>query len=217
VPVTLNEAEKEAIMAASKRFFGIVGSYRKGGVIDTVISDILEAAAAQGADTDKIYLADKNIEFCTNCRECVQPAGSERVPCFVHKDDDVNDIIAQAFGADTLVIGAPVNLGSANALTQRFAERCIGSYYYPWGAKFPVLRSKKKPRKAILVSSSAAPAFMNNATFGAGATATLRTIADLLGAEVADVIKVGLVSERDFEVPRRSLDKGREAARRLAA
>ena len=204
-------------MAESKRFLGIVGSYRKGGVIDTVISEILDAAAAQGAVTDKIYLSDKKVEFCTNCRECVQPVGADRVPCFVHKDDDVNDIIGQAFAADTLVIGAPVNLGAANALTQRFAERCIGSYYYPWGARYPVLRSKKKPRKAILVSSSAAPAFMNNATFGAGATATLRTIADLLGAEVADIIKVGLVSERDFEVPARSLDKGRHIARQLAA
>jgi FMN-dependent NADH-azoreductase len=204
-------------MSTAKTFLGIVGSYRKAGVIDTVVSDILEAAAAKGATTDKIYLSDRHIEFCTNCRECVQPPGEERVPCVVHTDDDVNDIIGQAFEADTLVIGAPVNLGSANALTQKFAERCIGSYHYPWGSKFPVLRRKDKPRKAILVSSSAAPAFMNNASFGAGAVSTLRTIADLLGAEVVDVIKVGMVSERDFEVPERSLKKAREVARKLAA
>jgi multimeric flavodoxin WrbA len=204
-------------MTAAKKFLGIVGSYRKGGVIDTVVSDILDAAAANGAETDKIYLSDRHVEFCTNCRECVQPRGDERVPCFVHKDDDVNGIIEKAHAADTLVLGAPVNLGSANALTQRFAERCIGAYYYPWGARYPVLRSKEKPRKAILVSSSAAPAFMNTASFGSGAMQTLRTMADLLGAEVADVVKVGLVSDPDFEVPARSRRKAREAANKLAA
>jgi multimeric flavodoxin WrbA len=204
-------------MPDSKSIIGIVGSYRKGGVIDTVVSAILDTAAEGGASTEKIYLSDRRIEFCTNCRECVQPPGEARVPCVVHTDDDINDIISRVFAADTVVVGAPVNLGSANALTQKFAERCIGAYYYPWGAKYPVLRQKNKPRKAILVSSSAAPAFMNRGTFGSGAIQTLETIADLLGAEVVDTIRVGQVSERDFEVPERSLRKARDAVRQWVA
>ena len=204
-------------MATKKRFLGIVGSYRKGGVIDTVVSEILDAATANGATSEKIYLSDKTINFCTNCRECVQAPGPDRVPCVVHKDDDVNDIFEQINRADTVVLGAPVNLGSANALTQRFAERCIGSYYYPWGAKYPVLRDKKKKRSAILVSSSAAPGFMNSAAFGSGAMTTLRTIADLIGADVIDELKVGLVTTSDFAVPERSLRKARKVAESLAA
>jgi len=204
-------------MATKKRFLGIVGSYRKGGVIDTVVSEILDAATANDATSEKIYLSDKTINFCTNCRECVQAPGPDRVPCVVHKDDDVNDIFEQINRADTVVLGAPVNLGSANALTQRFAERCIGSYYYPWGAKYPVLRDKKKKRSAILVSSSAAPGFMNSAAFGSGAMTTLRTIADLIGADVIDELKVGLVTTSDFAVPERSLRKARKVAESLAA
>ena len=203
-------------MTTEKRFLGIVGSYRKGGVIDTVVSEILDAASECGAATQKIYLEDKRVEFCTNCRECVQPAGIERVPCIVHTDDDVNGIFDEVYQSDTIVLGAPVNLGSANALTQRFAERCIGAYYYPWGKHYPVLRDKSRPRTAILVTSSAAPGFMNGA-FGVGAVTTLQTIADLMGAEVIHTIKVGLVSERDFKVPDRSLKKARLAAEKLAA
>ena len=199
------------------RFLGIVGSYRKGGVIDTVVTEILGAAASAGALTEKIYLADKHVEFCTNCRECVQRPGSERVPCVVHGDDDVDGIFEQVYAASTLILGAPVNLGSANALTQRFAERCIGSYYYPWGRRYPVMRNKAKPRKAIIVSSSAAPAFMNTAAFGSSAIMTLQTIAELLGAEVVETIKVGLVSEREFRVPERNLKKARQIAETLAA
>jgi multimeric flavodoxin WrbA len=204
-------------MNSGSNFLGIVGSYRKYGVIDTVVSEILESAAEAGAASEKIYLLDKNIRFCTNCRECVQPLGKTRVPCQVHKDDDMNDILARVAQADTLVLGAPVNLGSANALTQRFAERCVGAYYYPWGKPFPVLRDPIKTRKAILVSSSAAPAFMNSSAFAAGAITTLRTIADLLGAEVVETIKVGRVSARNFKVPEGSLAKARRAAGKLAA
>lgn len=204
-------------MSPQKRFLGIVGSYRKGGVIDTVISEILDSAASCGALSDKVYLIDKHIEFCVNCRECVQPAGTDRVPCVVHTDDDVNGIFDQVHASDTIVLGAPVNLGSANAITQRFAERCIGAYYYPWGKHYPVLRSKSRPRKAIIVSSSAAPGFMNSGLFGAGAIMTLRTIADLLGAEVIDTVKVGQVSERDFKIPEKCLRKARAAGQRLAA
>lgn len=203
-------------MNDQRRFLGIVGSYRKGGVIDTVVSEILEEATEGGASTGKIYLSDRRVEFCTNCRECVQPEGSERVPCVVHTDDDVNDIFQSIENADVLVLGAPVNLGAANALTQRFAERCIGNYYYPWGRPYPVLRTKRKPRQAILVSSSAAPRFMNSAVFGTGTTRTLETMAELMGAEVSATIKVGGVSEKDFRVPAKRLAEAREAARALA-
>lgn len=199
------------------RFLGIVGSYRKYGVIDTVVSEILDTAARCGASTGKRYLCDSRIEFCTNCRECVQPKGTERVPCFVHTDDDVNDILADVERSDVVVLGAPVNLGSANALTQQFAERCIGYYYYPWGSRMPRLRDKSQRRNAILVSSSAAPAFMNTPLLGSGALSTLKVISELIGARVADTIKVGLVSSRDFQVPEGSLRRARQAAQKLAA
>jgi hypothetical protein len=208
---------KETDVSTPQRFLGIIGSYRKGGVIDTVVSEILDSAASNGATVEKIYLSDRKVEFCTNCRECVQPEGTERVHCVVHKDDDVNDIFRSIESADVLVLGAPVNLGAANALTQRFAERCVGNYYYPWGTHYPVLRTTEKPRRAILVSSSAAPKFMNSAVFGVGTTRTLETMAELMGADVVETIKVGLVSEKDFSVPERSLKKARQTAQALAA
>ena len=50
---------------------GIVGSYRKGGINDTVVGKILEGAADRGAQTEKVFLPDRNVLFCRNCRECV--------------------------------------------------------------------------------------------------------------------------------------------------
>jgi multimeric flavodoxin WrbA len=56
----------------AKKIAGIVGSYRKGRVIDTAVSEILKGAEAHGAEICKIYLIDKHIEFCTNCRNCAR-------------------------------------------------------------------------------------------------------------------------------------------------
>lgn len=200
----------------ARSVFGIVGSYRKNGVIDTVVSNILDAAADAGARTEKIYLEDCDIRFCTNCRQCVQPPGEDYQPCLVH-DDDMREIASKILAADTIVIGAPVNIGAANAITQRFIERCIGFYHYPWGKHFPVTRKKSRDRDAILVSSSAAPAFMNSRLFGSGAMTSLQEFAKIIGARVAKVIKVGLVNTQDFEVPAGIVDKARRAGEHAAA
>jgi multimeric flavodoxin WrbA len=79
----------------TKKVVGIVGSYRKGGTIDAAVSAILEGAEQYGAKTSKIYLVDKHIEFCNNCRTCTQekdPAGN-RGKC-VH-DDDMDEILKE--------------------------------------------------------------------------------------------------------------------------
>ena len=49
-------------MRDNKKVTAIVGSYRKGGIVDTVIDEILASAEEEGAETGKIYLIDKNIE-----------------------------------------------------------------------------------------------------------------------------------------------------------
>lgn len=62
--------------------------------------------------------------------------------------------------ADALVIGAPVNFGNVNALTQQFLERCVCYGYWPWNARRPQWRNPQISKKAVLVSSSAAPGIL---------------------------------------------------------
>ena len=57
-------------MSKKIRVTAIVGTYRKGGIIDTAVDEILDSASQSGAEVKKIYLLDKHIEFCTNCRTC---------------------------------------------------------------------------------------------------------------------------------------------------
>ncbi len=60
------------------RVTAIVATYRKGGMIDSAVAEILAAAREEGAEVERIDLIDKHIEFCTNCRACTQEPGAAR-------------------------------------------------------------------------------------------------------------------------------------------
>ena len=129
----------------------------------------------------------------------------------------MEDILAHAEAADAIVIGAPVNVGGANALTQRFAERCIGYCYWPWDAAAPKPRDRTTRRKAVLVSSSAAPGFMNSRLFGSTGLNPLRMIARMLGADITGVIRIGLAGREEPQLSTRVRRKTRRAGEALAA
>lgn len=46
------------------------------------------------------------------------------------------------------------------ALTKRFIERLSVYGYWPWGRPIPRMRRPEKSRNAVLVTSSACPAFL---------------------------------------------------------
>ncbi len=184
-------------MKSSTKVLGIVGSYRRNGYIDGAVDAVLAASESRGAETRKIYLADFDIGFCTNCRECMQEPGASHVDCIVHHDG-MKDVLSEVAESDAVVAGAPVNAGNANALTQRFVERCAGFYYWPWGTRGgPELRIKEPSRRAVLISSSTAPGFMNSPVFGMNAVHTLKFFARSIGARVVDVIKIGLITDKE--------------------
>lgn len=192
---------------------GIVGSYRKGGTIDQAVSTVLAAATERGAATEKIYLLDSRIEFCANCRNCTQQSGPDPGRCFL--EDDMAGLIERIEGADALVLGAPVNFGNVNALTQRFLERLVGYSYWPWGQPAPKIRKKDQPPKpAVLVTSSAMPAIMGRLL--TGSLRGLKLGADAVGAKPFATLFVGLAAMRERqELPERIIRKARRAGQKL--
>ncbi len=197
-----------------RRILGIVGSYRKDGVIDTLVSNVLSAAEEQGADTEKIYLIDEDIEFCRNCRSCCQETGKEPGECVIA--DDMAEIVDRYEKCDGLVIGAPVNFFNLNALTRRFMERLVCYAYWPWGEPGPHPRKKFRGKKAVLITSSAMPAFM--ARIFTGAPRALRIIAKTMGAKTIAMIYAGKsAQQKEPVIPEKIIRLAREAGRKLAA
>ncbi|MFP5210081.1 MAG: flavodoxin family protein [Acidobacteriota bacterium] len=191
----------------SRKVVAIVGSYRRGGTIDSAVDAVLVGAREKGVETCTIYLTEAHIEFCKNCRTCTQKPGKERGKC-EHKDD-LESILQQVEAADAVVLGSPVNYYNVTAIFRRFLERLLGYAYWPWGQNAPRLRTKEQPRTAILIASSAAPGFL--IPLMTGAPRALRLAAAMLGAKPVGKLWIGLAASephrllamRDYERARR--------------
>jgi multimeric flavodoxin WrbA len=191
-----------------RKVVGIVGSYRKNGTIDQAVDAVLEGAREKGAAISKIYLAEHPIEFCTNCRECTQKPGKARGQCAQH--DGLEQILETIEAADAVVLGSPVNYYNLTAIFRRFLERLLGYAYWPWGKATPKPRDSKRPRRAVLIASSAAPGFV--IPFATGAARALRVTAQMLGAKPVGHMWIGLVGYKPHHV---LSERNRKRARHL--
>lgn len=197
------------------KVIGIVGSYRKGKTIDSAVSAILEGAGAAGAETKKVNLLDKHIEFCTNCRSCMQKKVDGKRDKCIH-NDDMDNILTEIDNADAVVLGSPVNFGTVTALMKRFIERLIPYGYWPWGeALAPVNRIAKADKKAVIVTSSACPAFLGRILMP-NALGTLKRAAKVMGAKVTKSLYFGPVAAtEDSQLSEKALLKARKAGEKL--
>lgn len=199
-----------------KKIVAIVGSYRKNGIVDSAVTKVLEGAQTGGADTVKIYLTEKRIEFCNNCRSCTQEPGDKRGQC-VH-DDDMEEILRQIDDADAYILGSPVNFGSATAITKRFMERLVVYAYWPWGKiTMPKLRNAKLNKKAVVVTSATPPGWLGRIILP-GTVKQLRSIAKVIGAKQIKCLYFGMAPKNpDSTLDDKYLNKAFESGRALVA
>ncbi len=196
-----------------RKIVAIVGSYRKGGIIDSAVDEILSGAQANGGRTEKIYLVDQQIESCRNCRVCTQEAGERRGLCVVQ--DDVDKILNTIDSADAIILGSPMNFGTVTAEMKKFMERLVCYVYWPWGIAAPKHRSELRTKQAVVVASSAAPEWV--ARFSSDIIKLLKQAARLLGAQRTQVLYIGLAAkEEQQEIGVRTRLKARRMGEQLA-
>lgn len=177
----------------AKQAVAIVGTYRKGRVIDCAVSEILKGLQAEGVDTEVVHLSDAHVEFCTNCRACTQEPGEQRGQCPIQ--DDMPSILQKIDQADVVVLASPINYSTVTALMKRFIERLIGSAYWPWDSHtYPKPRTKVKTRQAILVTSSACPAIIGKWLMP-NAVKCLKQGAACMQAKVYKTLYYGMVAD----------------------
>lgn len=146
-------------MSQAKRIIALVGSYRKGGVIDTAVEEVLNAAREAGAETTKVYLVDEPIAFCTNCRSCTQDPGDGHGVC--PTEDGMAALLDLIDQHDAVVLGSPMNFFTVTAVMKRFIERLVCFSYWPWGMGIPKARPFSGNRKnGLVIISTAAPSIM---------------------------------------------------------
>ncbi len=170
----------------------IDGSYRDGGVTDSILKLLTEEAKRLGASVETVHLRNYPIEFCLNCRECTQQSGSQPGHCVI--DDGMHALIEKIETADGLVLASPTNFGTVTAVFKRFMERLVPYAYWPWGTPAPKKRKQGSAlKKAVLVTSSAAPSIL--ARIGFNTRSVLKKTAQTVGAKTVAIIDIGMVSQ----------------------
>ncbi|HKL25665.1 MAG TPA: flavodoxin family protein [Desulfuromonadales bacterium] len=188
----------------------INGSYRSGGFTDQVVNVMAETLVEAGAEVEVVLLRSHPIEFCTNCRICTQPSGKVHGTCVIH--DGMAELIGKIEKSDSYIFATPTNFGSATALFMRFVERLVVYADWPWGSKCPKMRTAEAvPKRAVLVSSCAAPGLLGRWSFGT--RRQLKTLARILGADPVGLLFVGQVA---LHPQPQVSDRTRKKARHLA-
>ncbi len=180
------------------RVLAINGSYRDDGITDQIVETMAQAVTAAGGEIEIVQLRSYPIEFCLNCRECTQHPGTKPGQC-VHSDG-MRALIDKIEGADAYILASPTNFGSVTAVFKRFMERLVVYAYWPWGTATPKFRKAgMPPKKAVLVSSSAAPGILGRWVFGTHGQ--LKMTARTIGAATIGTVFPGLVAkQRHVEV-----------------
>ncbi len=113
---------------------GVVGSPRKGGNTDVLVSEALRGAASAGATAEKIVLSELEIHPCRACGGCHRTGVCQQ-------DDDMGPLVEKLLAADAWVLGTPVYWWGPSAQMKAFVDR--------WYAPAQTAERKAKLRKRV--------------------------------------------------------------------
>lgn len=105
------------------KIVGIIGSPRKNGNTDTLVSSVLKGAYEYGAETEKIYLSDLNFKGCIGCEGCKKTG-----KCVIK--DDMQMVYKKMNEADGIVLGSPTYFYNVTGLTKMFMDRLYAYNFF---------------------------------------------------------------------------------------
>ncbi|MFC2077343.1 flavodoxin family protein [Candidatus Bipolaricaulota bacterium] len=197
------------------KIVAIMGSYRRGKTIDTLVDRAIEGvmSASPDAEIEKITLIDRHIEYCRNCGVCRNDdPGKPIARCAI--DDDMKEILPIMREADAYIFGVPIFEGTVNAVTKTFLERICWTLARPgrWPVKgCPEPRTKDRKRAIAILSSGIIVPLLR--MFCDDATKLIKsTIGDSLNAKLIGSLYAGGVEKVDFD---RYLDRAHKLGQKL--
>jgi multimeric flavodoxin WrbA len=105
----------------SKKVCVVSASPRKGGNSDTLCDEFVRGAREAGNETEKIFLGDHTIHYCTGCEGC-----SRSHRCV--QKDDMAQILEKLVAADVIVLATPVYFYSMDAQMKTLIDRTVPRY-----------------------------------------------------------------------------------------
>ncbi|MCP4628071.1 MAG: flavodoxin family protein, partial [bacterium] len=173
------------------KLMAVIGSPRKGGNTDILVDKVIEGYRTKtDADVEKIFVTDKNIDYCSGCLTCTfPPPGTRR--CGI--DDDMEAILAGMPQCDVFIFGSPNHMRTVSAPLLTFFSRMLPLMEFVpdldengtvIGGGFT---SKLAGKKAALVISQGDPIFSSPLVY----EVLERNMMDLGIRRVGDIISRG--------------------------
>lgn len=127
-----------------KKVLALSGSPRRGGNSDILCDQFLKGAAEAGHVTEKVFIADKNINYCTGCGLCINREGR------CSQKDDMAETLAKMVEADVIVMATPIYFYTMNGQMKTFIDRCCSRYTEISGKDFYFVMTAAEPDKEIM-------------------------------------------------------------------
>lgn len=112
----------------------------------------------------RLKLGDMKIVKCTQCRCCTLKKGEDPVKCVIK--DDMNGVIEEIEAADAYIILADRNnLFSKNKIHEKFSERLVAYYYWPFGQVQSTPRRISLQKTSLLINYNTTKYFLNHSFY----------------------------------------------------
>lgn len=120
-PAKVREEDLRQKGEKKMKILAIQGSPRpKASNTEILLQEFLKGAQSQGADTETVYLKEKEIHSCIGCYTCWA-----KTPGVCVFKDDMPELLEKVKGCDVLVYATPLYNFNMTALVKAFQERLL--------------------------------------------------------------------------------------------
>lgn len=105
----------------AKQVLILSASPRKGGNSDLLCDEFKRGSAESGHQVEKIFLGDREINYCTGCGTCFDTG-----KCV--QEDDMAEVLDKMIAADVIVMATPVYFYTMNGQMKTLIDRTCPRY-----------------------------------------------------------------------------------------
>jgi multimeric flavodoxin WrbA len=128
----------------NKKVLVLSASPRKGGNSDTLCDQFILGAIEAGNPSEKIFLRDKEINYCLACDTCQGNVGD------CERKDDMVEILDKMIEADVIVMATPVYFYTMNGQMKTLIDRTYARYTEMEDKEIYFIMTAAVPRKEAL-------------------------------------------------------------------
>ena len=117
----------------------------KGETRNVLLEEALKGAEKEGADVERLRIADFHITPCTECLQCLQKG-----ECVIQ--DDMQKIYPKLLESDIIILASPIFFYGITAWAKTLVDRSQALWARKYILKDPSLGKEGKRRKGFLIS-----------------------------------------------------------------